>query len=250
MDYLVPIVIVAIGIGLLILFLRRPTVVRPPTTTTSAKTDAPTAAPRSDDPMQEILSELTADMASGGTKRVKILKGKGEIGWTVTKRLDQGSLSPGDLRVLVGKGSMEQFARDLLANLPPGSLASNAPPEAQLQYPGSSLVLDSVESQSSTAASSAESRAVYKTTLATDADAAQVLAWYRDWLLGHGWQIGPSTGTSSDSSQEYARASEHFRLAVADPAMLAPILAVPIPAGTKTVYEVEYSNTSSQPQAP
>ena len=200
--------------------------------------------------MQEILSELTADMASGGTKRVKILKGKGEIGWTVTKRLDHGSLSAGDLRVLVGKGSMEQIARDLLANLPPGSLASNAPPEAQLQYPDSSLVVDSVESQSSTAGGSPEPRDVYKTTLATEAAPAQVLAWYRDWLLGHGWQISPSTGTSSESSQEYTRASEHFRLAVADPAMLAPILAVPIPVGTKTVYEVEYSSASTQPPTP
>jgi hypothetical protein len=93
-------------------------------------------------------------MASGGTKRVKILKGKGEIGWTVTKRLDHGSLSAGDLRVLVGKGSMEQIARDLPANLPPGSLAGNAPPEAQLQYPDSSLVVDSIESHSSTAGDS------------------------------------------------------------------------------------------------
>jgi hypothetical protein len=37
---------------------------------------------------------------------------------------------------------------------------------------------------------------------------------------------------------------------VANPATLAPILAVPIPAGTKTVYEVEYSNAYTTPPAP
>jgi hypothetical protein len=109
--------------------------------------------------------------------------------------------------------------------------------------------VDSFESKHSSDGS-AESRDVYKTTLATEADSAQVLAWYRDWLLGHGWQLGPSAATKPDSSQEYTRASEHLRLAVADPATLAPILAVPIPVGTKTVYEVEYSNTSTPPPAP
>jgi hypothetical protein len=93
----------------------------------------------------------------------------------------------------------------------------------------------------------AVSRDVYKTTLATDAESAQVLAWYRDWLVGHGWQLSPSTGTSAESSQEYSRASEHLRLAVANPATVAPILAMPIPGGTKTIYEVEYSNVSTQP---
>ena len=239
MEYLVPIAIVAIGIGLLFLVRRRPTVVRPPTTTTRAK---------SDDPMQEILGEL-ADMPPGTTKRVKMLKGDAEIGWTVTKRLDGTSLSPDDLRGLIGKGGMEQIA-SLLSKLEPGSVPGNAPPEAQLQYPGSTLVLDSVETQSSVAGVSPQSRDHYKTTLATEADAAQVLAWYRDWLLSHGWQPGPPTTTASDASAEYARASEHFRVAVTDAATVAPVLAVPIPVGTKTVYEVEYSNASTQSQAP
>jgi hypothetical protein len=199
--------------------------------------------------MQQILSQLNMDIPSDGKAHVQVLKGKEGIGWTVTRRTKGISLSSADLAGLEGVGNTEQLARQLLAKLAPGSVPSNAPPEAQLQYPGSSPVLDSFDINRTTA-TSAESRDVYKTTLATEADSAQVVAWYRDWLLGHGWQPTPSAGTSADSSQEYVRTSEHFRLAVADPAALAPVLAVPIPAGTKTLYEVEYSNTSTQATAP
>ena len=240
MEVLVPIVIVTIGIGLLLVFLRRPTVVRPPGDSTAPKTNAPTVAHGSDDAMRQILKELKTDMASGGTSQVKIMKGKGEVGWMVTRRLGQTSVSADDLADLEGK------AREILAKLAPGSLPSEAPPEADLQYPGSSRVVDSFET-TRTPDGAAVSRDVYKTTLATEADGAQVLAWYRDWLVGHGWQLAPSTGTSAESSREYTRASEHLRLAVADPATLASILAAPIPVGTKTVYEVEYSNASTQP---
>jgi hypothetical protein len=245
MEVLVPIVIVTIAIALLVLFLRRPTVVRPPTDPSAVTTSAPTARPTSDDPLQEILSELKADLPATGTKRVTILKGSKQTGWTVTRRVDQASLSPDDLRGLLGKGT-GQLAGELLAKLASGSVPSNAPAEARLQYPGSSLVVDSFESKQSTGAGPTESRDVYKTTLATEGDAAQVVAWYRDWLTGHGWQLSPSTGTNAGTSQEYTRASEHLRLAVADPATVAPILAMPIPAGTKTIYEVEYSNASTQ----
>jgi hypothetical protein len=245
MEVLVPIVIVTIAIGLFLLFLRRPAVVRPPTDPGAPNTSAPTVVPRTDDAMQEIMSELKADPPPDGTKRVTILKGSKQIGWTVTRRVEQASLFPDDLRGLLGKGATGQLASDLLAKLASGS-ATDAPAEARLQYPGSSLVVDSFESKQSTAGGPTESRGVYKTTLATEADSAQVLAWYRDWLVGHGWQVNPSIGTSSDSSQEFTRASEHFRLAVADPATVAPILAMPIPVGTKTIYEVEYSSTSTQ----
>jgi hypothetical protein len=248
MEYLVPIVIVTIAIGLLLVFLRRPTVVKPPTNATTPKTSSST--PTNDDAVEKILKDLKVDIPSDGKGHVTILKGKGggEIGWAVTRRTKNISLSSADLAGLQGTENTEQLARELLAKLAPGSLASNAPPEAQLEYPGSSLVVDSFESKHSSDGS-AESRDVYKTTLATEADSAQVLAWYRDWLLAHGWQPSPSA-TNAASSQEYVRASEHFRLAVADPATLAPILAVPIPAGTKTVYEVEYSNASTTPPAP
>jgi len=240
----VPIVIVTIAIGLVLLFLRRPTVVRPPTDPSAPKTSASTVAPGTDDAVQEILSELKADLPPDGTKRVTILKGNKQIGWTVTRRVEHGSLSPDDLRGLLGKGATGQIAGELLAKLGSGSVA-NAPAEARLQYPGSSVVVDSFESKQSTAGGSTEARDVYKTTLAAEADSSQVLAWYRDWLVAHGWQLDPSTGTSSDTSQEYTRASEHLRLAVADPATVAPILAMPIPVGTKTIYEVEYSNIST-----
>jgi hypothetical protein len=245
MEYLVPIAVVVIVVALFFVLRRRPSVVEPPTNANAPTTGAPRSAPKSDDPMQQILSQLNMDVPSDGKGHVQVLKGKEGIGWTVTRRMKGISLSSADLAGLEGSGNTEQIARQLLAKLAPGSVPRNAPSEAQLQYPGSSPVLDSFDINRTTA-TSAESRDVYKTTLATEAESAAVLAWYRDWLLGHGWQFTPSSGTSPDSSQEYARASEHFRVAVADPAMVAPILAMPIPAGTKTIYEVEYSNSSSQ----
>ncbi len=249
MEILVPVVIVTIAIALLLLFLRRPTVVRPPSNAASPRTDASTSAAKSDESMREILKELKMDVPSDGKAHMKILKGKGEIGWAVTRRMKDISLSTVDLAGLEGKGTTEQLARELLAKLAQGSLATNAPPEAQLQYPSSSVLLDSFDINRMTA-NSADSRDVYKTTLATEADRAQVQAWYQEWLLGHGWQLSQPAGSNADASQEFVRGSEHFRLAVADPAMLASVLAVPIPVGTKTIYEVEYSNTSTQATTP
>src|SRR6267143_1370470 len=242
MEVLVPVVIVTIGIALLLLFLRRPTVVRPPGDDMALKSGAPKAASKSSDPMKEIPDELNIDMVLGG-KHVTIKGGK-EIGWTLTRGLDKTSLSPEILRRVVIK-SKDPLTGDLLSKLTPGSYPG-APPEAQLHYPDSSVVVDSFESNR-TSGGAAESRDVYKTTLATEADSAEVQAWYRDWLVGHGWQLSPSAGANPESSQDYIRASEHFRLGVADPATLTSILALPIPAGTKTVYEVEYSNASTQP---
>jgi hypothetical protein len=243
MEYLIPIVIVIIGIGLLLLFLRRPTVVRPPSDATTPKTDAAKVGSVGDEPLKDFAGEMQMDIALGG-KHITVKGSK--AGWTMTRELGQTSGSGEIVRRMILKGNTGQIAKDLLAKMGSESLPGEAPPEAQLQYPGSSLVVDAFESNRSSAGSE-DSRDVFKATLATEADSAQVQAWYRDWLLGHGWQPSPSTETSSDSTQEFARASEHFRLAVADPAVLAPILAVPIPVGTKTVYEVEYSNTSTQP---
>jgi hypothetical protein len=243
-------VVVAIVIGLLfVLFRRRPTVVQPPTSANTPSTAGSTSARKGDDPMQQILSQLNMDVPSDGKAHVQVLKSKEGIGWTVTRKMKGISLSSADLAGLEGTGNTEQLARQLLAKLAPGSVPSNAPPEAQLQYPGSSPVLDSFDINRTTA-NSAGARDVYKTTLATEAESAQVLAWYREWLLGHGWQPSPSAGTSTDASQEFGRGSEHFRLAVADPATVTSILAVPVPVGTKTIYEVEYSNSSAQATAP
>src|ERR1700716_82048 len=228
MEVLVPIVIVTIAIGLFLLFLRRPTVVRPPTDISAPK---PASTPKSSDPMQEMLDDMNIDMSVGG-KHI-ILKGDKKIGWTLTDALGKTTISPEIMRRVVIR-SKDPLTEDLLAKLTPGSFPGNAPPEAQLHYPGSSVVLDSFESDR-TSGGTAESRAVYKTTLATEADAAQVQAWYREWLVGHGWELSPSTSANSESSQDYIRASEHFRLGVAQAATLTSILAVPIPAGTKTV---------------
>jgi hypothetical protein len=244
MEVLVPVAIVTIAIGLFLLFLRRPTVVRPPTDISARK---PASTPKSNDPTQEMLDDLNIDMSVGG-KHIT-LKGDKKIGWTLTDALGKTTISPEIMRRVVIR-SKDPLTEDLLAKLTPGSFPDDAPPEARLQYPGSSVVVDSFESKQSIAGGPTESRDVYKTTLATAADSAQVLAWYRDWLGAHGWQLNPLTGASADASQEYTRATEHLRLAVADPTTLASILAVPIPVGAKTVYEVEYSKTSTQSTTP
>lgn len=249
MEYLLPIAVVAIAIGLVVVLRRRPKVVQPPTNADTPVSGRSTSARKSDDPMQQILSQLNMDVPSDGKAHVQILKGKEGIGWTVTRRMKGISLSSADLAGLEGVGNTEQLAKELLAKLAPGTLPSNAPPEAQLQYPGSSPVLDSFDI-SRTTANSADSRDVYKTTLATEADRAQVQAWYQEWLLGHGWQLSQPAGSNADASQEFVRGSEQFRLGVADPATVASVLAVPIPVGTKTIYEVEYSNSSSQATTP
>jgi hypothetical protein len=242
MEYLVPIVIVTLGIGLLLLFLRRPTMVRPPTTLPPTKTDA-MAAPNSET-LQEILGDLTADMPPGQTKRVTILKGNKQVGWTVTRRLDNTSLSTDDLRKLMGEGSVGKLAGELLETLGTDAMSANVPPESGLQYPGSNLVVSSSEAKRATGDGSSGFRDVHKTTFATEATGDQVLAWYQDWLLNHGWQLASSGDTSAASSRQYARGSEYFRLAIGDPATIRDILAVPIPDGAKTIYEVEYSNSS------
>src|SRR5205807_8858210 len=108
MEYLVPIVIVAIGIGLLLLFLRRPTVIRPPTTAPAAKSDALAATPKGET-LQEVLGELTADMPPGDTQRVRIVKGNTQIGWTVTRQLDMAYPSLAVLRKLLCVGSVGQL---------------------------------------------------------------------------------------------------------------------------------------------
>ncbi len=246
MEVLVPIVIVTIGIGLLLVFLRRPTVVRPPDNAAATKPDPAKLATTREDPLNELPDDLNLDMSVGG-KRLT-LKGNKKIGWTLTRGQHQTTVSPEFMRRVVIKEGADPLSNDLLAGLTPGSFPGDAPPEAQLHYPGSSVVLNSFETQRASRGAS-ESGDVYKTTLATEADRAQVQAWYRDWLLSHDWQVSPTTGTPAGSSEEYVRASDHFRLAVADPATLAPILAMPIPEGTKTIYEVEYSTAATQPPA-
>jgi hypothetical protein len=249
MEYVVAIVIAAIAIGLLILFLRRPTVVRPPTTAAPAKPDAVTAAPKTDETLQNIIGELATEMPPGDGKRITILKGNKQIGWTVTRRVTQSSLSPEDLQGLMGGGSVGKLAGQLLEKLGAEALPANAPPEARLQYPGSSVVVTAAEVQQGAAAGSQELRDVHKTTFATEADGGAVLAWYQDWLVSHGWQPAEPAEGLAPSSRQYSRGSEHFRLAIGDPAAVRDLLAVPIPADAKTIYEVEYSNASTPPPA-
>src|SRR3982074_1773979 len=124
MEYLVPIVVVTIAMGLLLLILRRPTVVRPPGDDTAQKAVPPRGAATSDDPMNEI-PDLNIDMMLGG-RRIT-LKGNKTTGWTLMRGLDQTTVSPELLRSVVLKRTGGPLTMDLLAKLAPGSLPRDAP---------------------------------------------------------------------------------------------------------------------------
>jgi len=167
----------------------------------------------------------------------------------VTRRLDNASLASDDVRELVGGGSVGKLAGELLLKLEADAASANAPPAAGLRYPGSSLV-SSYETKQATAGDSREFPDVRKTTFATEVTGDQVLAWYPDWLVAHGWQLASSGDAPALSSRQYSRGPEHFRLAIGDLATVRAILAVPIPDSAKTVYEVEYSNASTASPQP
>src|SRR5207244_1709147 len=114
----------------------------------------------------------------------------------------------------------------LLEKLEAGVVSPSAPPEAGLQYPGSSLVVSSNEARLGTAAGSRDFRDVRKTTFATEATGDQVIAWYQDWLVAHGWQLASSSDAAVPASRQYARGAEHFRLALGDPATIRDIPAI------------------------
>lgn len=224
MEILVPIAIAAIGIGAVVFLLRRPTVVRPPGATPSDV--APTIGP-SQPPGTIILRARTTLKTSSVT-------------------LDKTNLGAKQLFDLLARGKTpEELTQKLLHLVPNGD--TDAPPEARLSFPGSTILLMTGESLSNNSELDPTS-ADFKTTFASDADGGEVASWYQDWLTTHGWQ--PDTAGSGDSglAHEFSRGAEHFRLTLADPAALRAVIAVPIPDSAKTIYEVEYKNSTEAPQ--
>ncbi len=67
-------------------------------------------------------------------------------------------------------------------------------------------------------------------------------AWYRQWMLAHGWQPEPTIrATTQVSIEGYHRGKrELFRVAIDDPAALAGTLGRPVPADGRTVFEIAY----------
>jgi hypothetical protein len=96
MEILVPVVIVTIAIGLLLVFLRRPNVVRPPDNPTAPKPDLAKSVPARDDPLNKLPDDLNIDMSVGG-KRLTF-KGNKKIGWTMTRGQRQTTISPEFMR--------------------------------------------------------------------------------------------------------------------------------------------------------
>lgn len=232
MESLLPLAI-GIGVGLAFLLLRRAIVTRvsnrrrPATTDTSAEGDgskfrvaaripSATGAPPqvTDEVLRDILRQ--AEAMPSGTKEGTLWKGNTRVQWTVNKQVTV---------LQTGKGLD----------------GANMPEETRLQYPGSTFVVAHVPNTQSSVGSSEVSGGAYSTTLASSADHEQIAAWYRDWLLSHGWQPGAFSGTSPAPTLECVRGSEYFRLVLSDPSTVAPVLAIPIPEGTKTVFKIEYS---------
>lgn len=211
-----PVAIAAVGIGVLVVVLRRPTVAGPPDA-------SPSAQPESKPPAKPLGTIILRDRTSRSTVRL----------------LDDPKLSTREILDLAQGKGLDNLTQDLLKLMP--NAATSAIPEAQLAYPDSMIVLTANEVTSGT---SGESRGVYKTTFATNADGGQVVTWYQDWLTAHGWQPSVADAASPAGAHEYVRGDEHFRLALADPAAVRSVIAVPIPDSAKTIFEVEYRNTA------
>ena len=244
MEYLLPLAIV-IGLVLAFLLLRRPNVTQLSDGGTRGTTN-PAVTGASPQVRDEALRAIMKQVDTMPPGAVKVLwKGNTQIHWTLDRGLNRTSLSGQEL-VVGNNQSADQLAEALLSKLITDSAATNAPDEARLQYPDSKLILTQLQDTHSTSGGWEHAGGVHKMTLASPAECDQIGAWYRDWLLSHGWQPSSSPGPTAISSYEYVRGTEHFRLALSEPSTVAPFLPVPIPEDAKTVFEVEYSNSSGQ----
>jgi len=221
MEYLVPVAIAAVGIGVLIFVLKRPSVAGPPAAAQSS--EAESTSPRK--PLVTIVSRGRTHTKS----TVALFDGK--------------TLSTKDVIDLAQGKGLDKLTQDLLKLMP--DLQTGATPEARLAYPDSTMVLTTGETIKGGSAAT-EFRDAYKTTFATEADSVQVAAWYQDWLVAHGWQPNPTGATTLGAAREYGRGTEQFRLTFGDAAALRSVLAVPIPETAKTIFEIEYSRASGE----
>jgi hypothetical protein len=221
-EWLVPVAIAALGIGVLIVVLvRRPTVASPPAS-------PPPAVPSTSDPSKPLVTIVRRDGKTHITRTV-VLKDGGGLSSQLLHDLSQGK-------------NLEEIAQELLQTMP--NAAPDAPSVARLAYPGATIVLTGAETTSSTSGGG-QSREVIKTTFASDADSEQVVAWYQEWLTNHGWQPGTTDAGSAAGAHAYVRGDEYFRVTFADPAVVRSVIAVPIPATAKTIFEVEYRNSAA-----
>ena len=100
--------------------------------------------------------------------------------------------------------------------------AAAARPEGHLFYPGAKLWghLGGDEKTSGFGQASGYAGAI----LLTDDSSSQVRAWYKEWLLGHNWQLyssgGGDTGIALWKDQYERGTRENFILYIDDPARL------------------------------
>jgi hypothetical protein len=220
-EWLVPVAIAAVGIGVLLVVLRRPTVASPPAS-------PPPAGPSTRDPSKPLVTIVRRDAKTHITRTV-VLKDGGDLSGQLLRDVSQGK-------------NLEEIAQEILQTMP--DAGPDAPSEARLAYPGATIVLAAAQMTSSTSGGG-QSREVIKTTFATEAGSDEVVAWYQDSLTSQGWQPAPSTAEAT-SARDYVRGNEHFRLTLADPAAVRAVIAAPIPENAMTIFEVEYGNASGQ----
>jgi hypothetical protein len=125
--------------------------------------------------------------------------------------------------------------------------AAAARPEGHLFYPGAKLngQLGSDESTSGFGQGSGYAGAI----LLSSDSSSQVRAWYKDWLLGHGWRLMYSGGGDNGialAKDQYRRGPgagrEGFILYIDDPAQLAATVSGS-PVRANTVIETTYMVT-------
>ena len=111
--------------------------------------------------------------------------------------------------------------------------------ESHLYYPGAQVVapFGGPERRGSEGAGAAFAGAV----LASSDPPPRIYAWYRGWLLGHGWTTAEFTLADTQRSLEgYARGPrEKFYVAMNDPASLQRSVGQAIPTDA-TVFEIRY----------
>jgi hypothetical protein len=213
MEILVPIAIGAVGIGVVLFALRRQTVVATPPAN-------PSNAPG-----------------------VVVAKGKRVVRWTIREVNQAGGLAGDPPLTSMRMETGNKLLNDLWKFVP--DPAPIGVPQALLQFPGSTIVLKSIEGASQ---SGGRMTSTYKVTFATEADRDQLLAWYQDQLTSHGWQPAQLTSPSDGTAVTYSRGEETFRLSTADAAAVRTVIAVPIPDTARTVFEIDY--LAAGPQAP
>ncbi len=115
-------------------------------------------------------------------------------------------------------------------------------PEATLYYPGSEVVRVIGSGEVRNYIEGGSNSAFAGAILRTDDTPERVYAWYRAWVVDHGWQTNEVSGASPWlSAQGYQRGSrERFLVAIDNPVVLSQVLGSQVPT-SGTLFETRYT---------